>query len=1013
MTAPMPFMSRLTPLAIALLLAGCAATPKEPVETALTNKSRFNNATLADLENREIDVPARQLAPQSAEDALSNYQTAHGLFHDPAARLDTLRRMADLTMESSQARDSSEPATASSSKTDTPTGLDDDQIYEQFMQGMASARYRKLTEAAGKPAAQINYAEASTIYMDVLKNAQAGKPAQINYAEAILLYQEVLKTAQNSAERAEAYYSLAKAYDMNSQREESVATLRKLVAQYSDSPYAVEAQFRVAEHEFSTGHYAAAAEHYASVVKAEGNTEFRDQSLYKQGWSLYKASDYATAQPVFFQVVEELQPKANSHDKHVSQNALRLLDDTFNIISLGFIQQDGAKSVEQHFKKVGPKAYESDVYMNLGKTYLGKRLYRNAAEAFDFFVAKHPFDPRAPEFSSATIQAYQDGGFPSEVLPAKESFINRYHPSSEFWAKADATTRQDILPLLQSHILDLARHQHTLAQQSKKEADYLKAAAWYRQHLALNPPPAEALTINRLLAEALFAARDFDGAITEFEKTAYQYPDNPKASESAYFALIAYLEQEKDLARLPPDAQKSWWERRIASTHKYAATFPGDMNTPLVLQGLTNDQLANKDLAGAMKTAGLILQLNPPAPAAVQKEAWMVIADGEFDLNRPEAAELAYGKVLAYPDLTAPQRKQYQDRLTASVYKQAEKLRDSKDVDGAVAAYKRAASVATDMTFKAGAEFDAATMYLNAERHAEAIPLLVAFRANFPDSKLNDTIPEKLAVSYEKTGQLDKAATEYEGISARNLKSNPELAREALWTSAEMFEKSGHSDDALRIYRKYVATFPKPVDVNMEAQFRLYTAYGKQNNATESLNMLREMTRTYERAGTENTARTRYLGAMAMFTLSQPVYEEFAGIALQQPLKQSLARKKLAMQKTLETYNRVAAIGVAEFTTAANYKIAETYRKLAADLMASERPKGLNELELEQYGILLEEQALPFEDKALELYIANAGLAKQNIYDNYVRQSFDALARLSPGRFNKREQSETNVDVIY
>lgn len=391
----------------------------------------------------------------------------------------------------------------------------------------------------------------------------------------------------------------------------------------------------------------------------------------------------------------------------------------------------------------------------------------------------------------------------------------------------------------------------------------------------------------------------------------------------------------------------------------------------------------------------------------------MVMADGEFDLNRPEAAEFAYNRVLGYPDLTAQQRKQYGDRLTASIYKQAEKLRDAKDVDGAVAAYKRAARVTTDPVFKAGAEFDAATMYLNAERHAEAIPLLVAFRTNFPDSKLNDTIPEKLAASYEKTGQLDKAAAEYEGISASNLKSNPELAREALWTSAEMFEKSGRNDESLRIYRKYVSTFPKPVDVNMEAQFRLFTAYTRQNNAAERLSMLQEMARTYDRAGSENTPRTRYLGAMAMFSLSQPVYEEFASIALKQPLKQSLGRKKLAMQKTLTTYTKVAAIGVAEFTTASNYQIAETYRKLAADLMTSERPKGLNELELEQYGILLEEQALPFEDKALELYIANAGLAKQNIYDNYVRQSFDALARLSPGRYNKHEQSEINVDVIY
>lgn len=988
---------RLTPLAMAIaILGGCATPPPvAPAATApATTKNRFTGATLADLEGRDIVVESGEIAPQTAEEALSNYQSALALFRDPNDRLATLQRMAELTMESSMTRDATGHAAApDTASANAPQGENEEALYERFMQGMTTAR-------DGLPGANS-------------KAPASGKVTRVDYAQAVKLYEQLLQSAQPGPARAEAYYQLAKAYDLNAQREESISVLRKLVDEYPGSQYNTEARFRVAEHDFSNGRYMAAADNYAAVYKSQDNEEFRDQAIYKQAWSLYKASDYDAAQPLFFKVIEEWLPKTRSGNKAQASNALKLLDDTFNIISLSFIQQDGAKSVDAYFRKVGQKDYIPDVYMNLGQTYLGKRLYRNAAETFDYFVARYPFDPRAPEFSSATIKAFQDGGFPSEVIPAKENFVKHYNTSSEYWGRADAATRQQILPLLQSHIIDLARYRHAQAQQSKKEEDYLKAASWYRQFLALNPPESEALTINRLLAEALFSAKQFDDAITEFENTAYKYPNNPKASESAYLALLSYLEQEKDIGKQSPEAQKSWWARRVASTYKYAEKFPGEKNTPLVLQGLTNDQIDNKDLAGAMKTASLILQLNPPAPDTMQREAWMVVGDGEFDLGRPEAAEFAYGKVLAYQDLDAPLRKKYQDRLTASIYKQAEKLRDSKDVDGAVAAFRRAASTATDARFKAGAEFDAATMYLNAERHAEAIPLLVAFRTNFPDSELNDTIPEKLAVSYEKTGQLDKAATEYEGISTRHLKSNPELSRQAMMTAAEMFDKSGHSEESLRVYRKYVSTFPKPMDVNMEVQYRLYTAYGKQNNAVESENMLRDLSRSFDLAGAENTARTSYLGAMAKFRLSKPVYEEFAGIALKQPLKQSLGRKRLAMQKALDAYSKVASIGVAEFTTASNYQIAEIYRKLAADLMASERPKGLNDLELEQYGILLEEQAQPLEDKALDLYIANAGLAKQNIYDDFVRQSFEALAKLSPGRYNKHEQSEPYVDVIY
>lgn len=980
---------RVSALALAIsLLAACSSAPEKPQNSATpASNARYRGATLADLEKRDIQVKQAHIASQSAEDALNNYQTALGLFHDPESRLSTLQRMADLTMQTSQLRDAGEDPGKSS-----PAVGDADAVYKNSMQDAAAARSgNNSTSPGNKPAP---------------KNA-------VNFGEAVVLYQKVLKAAQSGPARASALYNLAKAYDMNGQRKESTETLRTLISQYPEDEHATEARFRIAEYEFSNGQYIAAAEHYADVVKAQDNRDFHDQALYKQGWSLYKASDYAAAQPIFFQVLEEQKAKTQGRDKIIAQNAQKLVDDTLNIISLGFIQQDGAQSAQAYFKRVGHKSYEADVYMRLGQTYQAKRMYRNAAATFEFFVSQYPLDARAPEFSSATIKAYQEGGFPSEVIPAKENFIKRYGPKSAFWAQANAQTRQDILPLLQSHIIDLAKYWHATAQQSKKADDYLKAAGWYREHLALNPPPAEAITINQLLAEALFSARDFDAAITEFEKTAYQYPNNPKAAEAAYFALVAYGEQEAAITQRPMAEQNAWWQRRADSTYKYAAHFPADKNTAPLLQGLTNDQIARKDLAGAMKSASTILQLHPPAAESVQKESWMVLADGEFDLGRPEAAEFAYGKVLGFASLSAEQRARYQGRFSASIYKQAEKLRDAKNIDGAVSTFQRAAAASTDPVFKAGAEFDAATTYLNAERYASAIPLLVAFRNSHPGHALNATIPDKLALSYEKTGQLDLAAAEYEQISAGHAKTNPELAREALWTAAALYEKSGKGEAAARSFRHYVATYPKPVDSQMEASFKLYNYYAQQGNAAESQNWLQALSRSYDQAGADNTARTRYLGALAKFKLSQPVYDEFAAIALNQPLKKSLGLKKAAMQKALDAYAKTAAIGVAEFTTASNYQIAEIYRKLAADLMASERPKGLNELELEQYGILLEEQALPFEDKALDLYIANTKLTQQNIYDDYVRKSFSALAKLSPGRYNKHEQSEDFVDVIY
>jgi hypothetical protein len=92
--------------------------------------------------------------------------------------------------------------------------------------------------------------------------------------------------------------------------------------------------------------------------------------------------------------------------------------------------------------------------------------------------------------------------------------------------------------------------------------------------------------------------------------------------------------------------------------------------------------------------------------------------------------------------------------------------------------------------------------------------------------------------------------------------------------------------------------------------------------------------------------------------------------------------------------------------------MAELYRQLAADLMASERPKNLNEEELEQYDVLLEEQAFPFEEKAIELHETNAQRTGDGVYDDWVQRSFDVLAKLKPARYAKTEVSEDYVPEL-
>ncbi len=87
----------------------------------------------------------------------------------------------------------------------------------------------------------------------------------------------------------------------------------------------------------------------------------------------------------------------------------------------------------------------------------------------------------------------------------------------------------------------------------------------------------------------------------------------------------------------------------------------------------------------------------------------------------------------------------------------------------------------------------------------------------------------------------------------------------------------------------------------------------------------------------------------------------------------------------------------------ASFEIAELYRQLGADLTASERPKKMSAEEREQYDLLLEERVTPIEEQAIALHEANAARARDGIYDDGVKASFGALAKLLPARFGKTE----------
>jgi len=118
------------------------------------------------------------------------------------------------------------------------------------------------------------------------------------------------------------------------------------------------------------------------------------------------------------------------------------------------------------------------------------------------------------------------------------------------------------------------------------------------------------------------------------------------------------------------------------------------------------------------------------------------------------------------------------------------------------------------------------------------------------------------------------------------------------------------------------------------------------------------------------------------------------------------------MKKAIKTLTSLIDYEVGLVTAAATYEIAEIYFHFSQALVNSERPDNLTELELEQYELAIDEQAYPFEEKAISVHEKNMELLDLGIYNEWIDKSIEKLALLLPARYAKPEERESYIERI-
>ncbi len=792
-------------------------------------------------------------------------------------------------------------------------------------------------------------------------------------------------------------YQLAKAQAQNDQHDESIDSLSQLAAKYPRSPYYAEAQFRVAENAFSLQDYSAAEYAYGEVLITPGNDIFYEKSLFKRGWSRFKQQFYSDAIEDYIEAV--LNHEFGAYET-LDTAGKEQFDEYFRAIALSFSYQNDTEKLASYFKGRSDFIYTYHTYQMIGNLYLKQERYSDAVDTHRQFIKHFPGSDNIPYAYLKIIEIWKDSGFNQQIYQAIEDYYVTFNPDSKYWVDQNESSKVNrvIRRSLREYLVLMTGYFHNRFQASNKNADYQQADRWYQRYLKYYDAYAQQDKVFFLYGELLAQKKQNSQALKFYELAAF---DNEQIlhKEASYAAIV--LASGLYSSR----AEDGYLQKNITYAKRFSQQYPQDKRTTQVALHAAEQAHDVKQYRDAIELADLALVSNT-LQSALQAE--QIKASAYFKLEEYVEAESLYTKLLSSKSINQKRRNEFYNNLALSIYQQAEAANSNKDTSRAVQHFARISTIVPKSEIAATGLYDAIALNMQYKQWDNAIAQIKRFQQLYPKHKYSNDVSKKLSAAYLSSNQGIKAAEQFEKIARTD--SDLAVKAAAQWQAAEIYEEKNKLSEAIKAYQDYAASFRKPYTQRLEAMDKVATLYAKTKALKSSRTWHQKIVSIDEEA--LNNARTdisRQIASRSYLVLARHEKSRFDNLQLTLPLKNSLRKKKNAMQNSVKLYGKASINKVYEITSESTYSIGKIYEDFSQALLASDRPKNLNEEELDQYEILLEDQAFPFEDKSIEFFEINLARVKDGLYNDWIQKSLAQLANLFPVRYDRKPKLDDFV----
>jgi len=829
--------------------------------------------------------------------------------------------------------------------------------------------------------------------------------AEVDYRQAVAYYEQLLRESPDYPDTAQVLYQLARGYDKLGEVDDSLAALDRVVAYELAPQQLAEVQFRRGEICFVQGDFVAALPAYRAVVEMGEASGLYEQALLKYAWTLFKTDQFDAALEAFYQLLalkyEEVAfSEVDFQPVNQSKADRELLRDALRGMTLIYALKNDYRALHLLGDRFGDTRFNHLVYEAVAGFYRDEGQPFDQARVLQAFIEAYPDTAKAALYQQQLVQIYTNAGDVQHLLAAKRELVTLYYLNERRWRLLSDGLSQRLTPVVMDYIRELAEYHHAQFQKQRQLVDFEAARDWYQLYLERFAQQADVPQQRFLLAELLAQLGEDEAAASHYRAVAYDYPPQLQAAEAGYALVLAYDRLQKRF----PDQQ--WWMAKYEAALLFADYFSDDLRSSTLLLSVANEAYG-READGQARHAAELLLAAELAPAETRYEAQML--SGHISYRQHDYSAAAQAFALAARGTGDPQLQRDAERWQAgALYKVAEAMLAIGQADGAIDQLLVISKVVPGSEVGIQACFDAATELLKQERWSQSITVLRDFQRAYPNHALQADVPAKLALAYMELGESAAAAGQFDLIAQRS--GDAEEQREAALQAATLWEQAGEDARAGAGYKHYIYAYPTPVAAAFQAKLALAGVYQRTDQLDKRDYWYRNIIESARGDELRNDKQVQFGAAKAAFQLAESSYRTYSEVQLVAPIEQNLTEKRRRMKAALSAYKQAADYGYVEYVTAATYRIGAIYADLAKALMASQRPAGLTDLELEQYELLLEEQAYPFEEQAIKVLEGNVGRIDDGVFDRWVDESIQALAALVPAQYDKPEQS---AEVIY